>query len=129
MLALAALAAAAMLSRAAAPEYVASGDGGSDVCIDPRLLIRVKREVQETGAAMLGQQLSQQGLCSTLAAGQRVFGDFIEDVPYTYRSPEHVDGPLQRGVARVLRGRRVLPNGVEAYFFGMAADFRYVGPP
>ncbi len=117
---LAVFAAAAALTLAPAADY-APTSSVLTVCGDPHLvvIVRMRQEIDPDDPE--AARMLRQGRCDPLVLQDRVFVDFVEDVPW--RTPS----TGAHGIAKVLRGRYPTGNGTWVYFYGLASDFRYAG--
>lgn len=114
-----AIMAAAVLAHAPVAEY-APMTPGVTVCGDPQLTIILRRAEGVGAGDQMVQAAFRQERCGIVLSG-RVFVDYVEMVPW------RVDATGAHGVEKMIRGRMPAGNGTDAYFYGLAADFKFVG--
>lgn len=114
------LTAAAVLALAPSADY-APANSVLTVCGDPHLVVVVRMRQEVDPDDPLAARIMRSGRCDPLIQQDRVFVDFVEDVPWK------IEASGAHGVAKVLRGRYATGNGTWVYFYGLASDFRYVG--
>lgn len=115
-------AALSVMARAQTAEYAAIRDP-TIVCSDPhRLAVITYLHDRGYGSEMANSSM-RAGKCWTVFPEQRICVDFLEDIRWKVDEP----GEKMSGTAKMFRGRRPQADGVDDYFYGLAAQFTYVG--